>query len=90
MSAPKVDTIKRHCDSDLAVEMLRERGVLTVAEAADLSARIRVQREAMYADVYGDRTDRPSYERQALNAYNGGGRTAEAAREAIRIYRTPR
>lgn len=44
--APKIDTIKEFCDSNLAVEMLLERGDITQLEADGINARIHERREA--------------------------------------------
>lgn len=52
MTAPKVDTIRRYCDSGLAVEILAERGLLSTEEASRIHARDRAQRDAAYDGIY--------------------------------------
>lgn len=50
---PLHSTIMRHCDNGTAVQILRERGIITAAEAEDLFDRIRAERDAAYERIYG-------------------------------------
>lgn len=52
MTAPKVSTIERHCDSHLAIKILHDRGIVTDLEAEAMHARARRETDKRYARIY--------------------------------------
>lgn len=81
MTAPKVDTIRRYCDNGLAVEILRERGIITDLEAEAMHARDRRQRDVAYAGIYSTSAQR--LVREVLEEISAPEAAIEAATAAI-------
>ena len=52
MAVPKHDTIVKYCDNNTAVQILRDRGMITEEEATTINARIRESADIFYGRIY--------------------------------------